>query len=407
MRTVFIIIIAILALVVIFFQIQKFVVNNIDSLLASLENNIFAQNSEENNQEQSTSGETPVELKETKKTTTTKSYSKPNNPPVKNPGISINTFILDGPEEDEIIEETNQVTFEFSYGILPEETEDEVTFETKIEGFDDKWISTSSTKRTVTLDPVPKEYTFLVRAKVKDVVDLTPAKRKFKINVSPFLDKIKISSVHLQNSSSPSLITLRTYLDNDEEINIAGWNIRGKAGSFVIPSGIEIYQPGYNPVPEGGMLTKQGDIIYLSGGANPLGRNRNFRPNKCMGYLTNYYDFNISLPQNCPRPTKEEISHLGYCCREFILRMPSCSIPDYSDSLTVSTNPECVSYINNFFNYASCFYKHYKDDDFLRNNWHIYINKNIVVKNDCDTLYLRDADGLFVDKYDYGRPICY
>lgn len=318
----------------------------------------------------------------------------------------IDTYITSGPEEGGVIEETNQVTFEFEAEISPEEKKNTISFETKIEGFDDKWISTSTKKRTVTLPSGPKSYTFLVRAKTKDAVDLIPAKRTFKINTSSYFGKVKISTVQIQTSSRPSLITLNTYLKNEEEINITGWNIRGKANSFTIPSGIEIYQPGYNPVPEENIFVKQGDIIYLSGGSSPFGRGRNFRPNKCLGYFTNYYDFIISLPKNCPKPTRDEISFLDPCCQEFILRLNSCQAPDYSNNIKVSLDSECVSYLDKNFNYDGCFYQHSRDDDFLGKNWYIYLNENIAVSNNCDTLYLRDENGLVVDKYSYGQPIC-
>jgi len=327
-------------------------------------------------------------------------------PPETKPVISINTYITSGPEEGEVIEETNKVTFEFKAKVSPEETEGRIIFETKVEGFDEDWKETSSNQRVINLPSGPKEYTFFVRAKIKDVIDSTPTKRTFKINTSPYFDKVKISSVSSQTSSRPSSITLRTYLKNEEEINITGWQIRGKTGSFIIPGGIEKYTPYYNPVPDESIFVKRDDRIYLSGASNPLGRGRNFRPNKCLGYFANYRDFPISLPTNCPRPTKEEISHLSPCCQEFILRLGRCEIPEYSSNFRISTDSECVAYLNDNFNYGGCYRNYSRDEDFIGNNWHIYMNRNIVVSDDCDTLYLRDQNGLLVDKYSYGRAVC-
>ena len=345
---------------------------------------------------------------ESAKPATEPKESKPSEkkPPETKPAISINAYITSGPEEGEVIEETNKVTFEFKAKVSPEETEDRVIFETKVEGFDDNWKETSSNQRTINLPSGPKEYTFFVRAKIKDAIDPSPAKRTFKINTSPYFDKIKISSVSSQTSSRPSLITLSTYLEKEEEINITGWQIKGKKGSFTIPQGIEKYNPYYNPVPDESIFVKRGDKIYLSGASNPLGRGRNFRPNKCLGYFTNYYDFPIPLPKNCPKPTKEEISHLSPCCQEFILQLGRCEIPDYSSNFRISTDSECVAYLTDNFNYAGCYRNYSRDEDFIGDNWHIYMNRNIVVSNDCDTLYLRDQNGLLVDKYSYGRAVC-
>ncbi len=323
------------------------------------------------------------------------------------PTISVNTYITSGPEEGEVIEETNRVVFEFKAKVSPEETEGRIIFETKVEGFDEDWKETSSKQRTINLPSGPKEYTFLVRAKIKNITfDPTPARRNFKINTSPYFDKVKISSTRSQTSSRPSLITLSTYLKNEEEINITGWKIKGKRGSFVVPGGIEKYNPYYNPVPSESIFIERGDIIYLSGASNPLGRGRNFRPNKCLGYFTHYRDFPIPLPKNCPKPTSEEISHLDPCCQEFILRLGKCEIPDYSSNFRISTDSECVAYLTDNFNYGGCYRNYSRDEDFIGNNWHIYMNRNIVVSDDCDTLYLRDQNGLFIGKYSYGRPVC-
>ena len=320
--------------------------------------------------------------------------------------ISINTHITSGPEEGEVIEKTNRVTFEFKAKTSPEEIEGRVIFETKMEGFDEDWKETSSNQRTITFPSGPKEYTFLVRAKIKDVADPTPAERTFKINTSLYFNRVKISSTRTKTSSRPSLITLRTYLKQGEEINITGWQIKGKRGSFVIPGGIEKYKPYYNPVPTEDIFIEQGDIIYLSGASNPFGRGRNFRPNKCLGYFMHYHDFPIPLSRNCPKPTEEEISHLDPCCQIFIQRLRRCEIPDYSCNLSVSGDPECTSYLTDNFNYGDCYRKYSKDEDFIGNNWHIYMNRNFIVSNDCDILYLRDQNGLFINKYSYGRAVC-
>jgi len=340
------------------------------------------------------------------RTQTFLSPAKPTTEPsASKPAISVNTYITAGPEEGEVIDETDRVVFEFKAKVSPADTEGRIIFETKLAGLDENWQETSSNQRTIDLPAGPKEYTFWVRAKINNVIDATPAGRTFEVSTSPYFGKVKISSVRSQTSSYPSLITLSTYL-GEEKINITGWQIRGKGGSFTFPGGIEYYKPYYNPVPTESIFVERGDRIYLSSASSPLGRGRNFRPNKCLGYFTNYHDFPISLSKNCPKPNREEISHLDPCCQEFILRLGRCEIPDYSDSLSVSNDPECVAYLNENFNYGGCYRNYYRDEDFISNDWHIYMNTNIVVSNNCDTLYLRDQNGLLVDEYSYGRPIC-
>lgn len=323
------------------------------------------------------------------------------------PSILMDTYIVSGPKEGEVIEETTKVTFGFDAKVFPKEIENQLAFETKIEQLNEDWILTIKRERTIILPSGPKAYTFLVRAKIQNSVDITPARRTFIINASPHFGKVKISNVEIENRYYPSLVTLSTQLGQGEKISITGWSIKGKKGAFTIPQGIEKYYPGYYSIPSENIIIQQNDTIYLSGSSSPLGRNGNFRPNKCMGYLANYQEFPIPLSLICPRPTGEEISHLDPCCKDFILRMGTCAIPDYSNNYRVSQDLECTSYLNNYFNYASCFYQHSRDENFLENSWHIYLNSNFLVTNDCDTLYLRDQNGFFVDKFSYGYPICW
>jgi len=317
--------------------------------------------------------------------------------------LEITTKIVSGPKHNEVIDETNKITFEFDLKIP--DPDERTRFQTKVLGFDSDWKSTYSKKRTITLPPGPKEYTFLVQEKEK-AETTSPAQRIFKLNISPYFDKVEIRKIEPETKTGSCLITLNTDLERGEEINITGWQIKGRTGSFTIPQGIEKYNPYYNPIPTQSIFIKRGDKIYLSGASNPFGRGRNFRPNKCLGYFTNYRDFPISLPKECPTPTEEELSHFEPCCQEFIFDSKTCEIPDYSSSFIISSDSECVSYITENFNYGSCFRDYSRDADFIMENWHIYMNRNWILSNGCDTLYLRDQNNLFIDKYTYGKAEC-
>ncbi|MFH1643154.1 MAG: hypothetical protein ABH967_00750 [Patescibacteria group bacterium] len=318
----------------------------------------------------------------------------------------IDTFFVSGPKEGEVIEETNEVTFEFEGKLLDSNDEIKITFETKILNIDDDWKSTSRNERTIILPNGPKEYTFLVRAKTEDLIDQTPIQRKFKINTSPYFGKVEISSIKTQ-SSSPSLIVLTSELSGNEKINIANWQIKSKVKSSTIPGATEKYYPNQDASPGSSLYISRNHKIYISGGFNPLGSNRNFRVNKCMGYLENYNDFPIDISTSCPKPTSEEIDYLSACCQKFIKNSSKCALPDYSNDESVMFDNECTTYIQNYFNYATCFNQYQKDNDFLEDSWHIYLNSsNLLTNNTCDTLYLRDSNGLFVDKESYGTLKC-
>lgn len=326
------------------------------------------------------------------------------------PFFSINTYITSGPKKGEIIEETNSVTFKFKSKVSPEETKGSIKFETKVEGIDEDWKSTYSNQRTIKFPPGPKEYTFLVRAKINNIIDPTPARRTFKINTSPYFGKVKIYRVRASNSYRPSsLITLKSYLKKGEEINITDWRIKGQKGGFIIPQAIEKYNHLFysqlfgSNVPLKDIFIKQSDTIYLSSALNPLGRNKNFRLNKCFGYLTNDRDFAINFYNACPRVKRddEEILNLDAYCQRYVLRRKSCEIPKYWKDPKVAEDSECINYIINNFNYIGCYNNYLKDENFLKNEWHIYMNRNFI-SDGLDILYLRDQNGFLIDKYFYG-----
>ncbi len=337
---------------------------------------------------------------ETRPANTPKSGVATTKPAVIQPQILLDTYITEGPKEGEIIEESTRVTFRFGGLVIYGNKEENIYFETFIEGFDTKWIATRSDYRTVDLPVTSRYYTFMVRARTKNGVDYTPAQRTFKINVSPYFGKVKISSV------GSSLITLRTNLSKDETIDITGWKISGKGGIFVIPKGAEKYYSFPNLPVLADIIVRQGDTIYISGSANPLGQGMNFRVNKCMGYLSYNKSFPVSIGGSCPKPSQGEISHLSPCCQQFITRSVNCGIPDYSQKVDIMYDQECTSYLEEHFNYNACFLEYSKDKDFLKNSWYLFMNKSITVKNNCDTMKLYDSSGRVVSQFSYGYPVC-
>ena len=166
---------------------------------------------------------------------------------------------------------------------------------------------------------------------------------------------------------------------------------------MIIPKGIEKYQADEI---SSDIIIKESLYIYLIGDSNPLGRDKNFRVNKCFGYLKNRYSFYPSFYSYCSKPKLEDISHLNPYCQEFILRIPRCKTPDYSDDLKIIFDMECRDYIDARFNYRICFKDLSRDEDFLTNYWYIYRDTNLVEPLH-DTIYLYDSNRLIVDKYMY------
>ena len=215
--------------------------------------------------------------------------------------------------------------------------------------------------------------------------------------ISPYIGKVEINRVRTASSYRPSLITLNIRPYKGEPINITGWTIKTRKGNFIIPKGVEKYQSSGSLR---NIVITESLYVYLIGDTNPLGRNKNFRTNKCFGYLSLSRDFYPYARGYCSRPKLEDVSHLNPYCQEYIIHQYGCQMPDYSDDFKISTDSQCVSYILDYFTYNGCYKNHFQDKDFLNNYWHIYIGKNIVQEYH-DTVYLYDQYGLLVDKYSY------
>lgn len=215
--------------------------------------------------------------------------------------------------------------------------------------------------------------------------------------VSPYIDKVKINRVQTANQYRPSLVTLSIRPYKGEPINITGWIIKTRKGTFATPKGIEKYQKN---MPLDNIIIKEQLSVYLIGDVGPLGSNQNFRTNKCFGYLNQTLDFYPSIYNSCPKPELENLSNLNPYCQDFILHQYSCKMPNYSKDFKISTDSQCVSYILDYFTYNGCFKRHFQDDDFLKDYWYVYLDRNFVQEYH-DTVYLYDQYGLLVDQYAY------
>jgi len=314
--------------------------------------------------------------------------------------LEVTTRIISGPKHNEVVDETNQVTFRFELKIP--DPENKTRFETKVLGFDNDWKSTSSNKRTVTLPPGPKEYTFLVREKEK-AETTSPYERKFKLNISPYFGKVEIKELEPGTKTSSSLITLDTDLEKGEQINMTGWQLQGRIKSFDFSKGIQSYHPIFNPVPNEDIIIKRDDTIYLSAASTPLGLAHVFKTNQCTGYLDDLSDFPIPIPEDCPDIERDDLFEVDESCQEYILDLDACEVPKD----TYALDSECRNYVTNKIGYGSCFSKYSKYNDFLGDEWHMYLNFNLVLTGECHTLYLRDQNGLFVNKYYYDEAECF
>ena len=328
-------------------------------------------------------------------------FQKPSAPAV--PSFVLDTAITAGPQEKESIADIKP-TFGFSGSVNPTNTHGPILFESKLQGVDADWVTTQST-RTLALPAGSKEYTLLVRSKLNSAVDQTPASRTFSVNVSPYFGKVTIASV---STAAPSVITLKPSLKQGEEISVTGWTVRGKAGSFQIPLGMERVNP-FSSLQAGDFITvKPADTVYLSSARGPFGLGKHFRPNICMGYLKSGYVFSLSVPSSCSmdKPKEEDLLYFLQACQDYIFKkvdFSSCSFPDYSQDITVKSDTQCTTYLAGLstgFTYNSCFMRHGDKPNFTANEWHVYMNTNLLTQR-FDTIELLDQNGLVIDQKKY------
>jgi len=255
---------------------------------------------------------------------------------------------------------------------------------------ENKPLAASVSKPTQSNNPSPSQVK-------NETIKETSTQRQETTDISPYYGKVKISSIRAETNYHPSLITLSIRVYSGDKINITGWRVKTRKGKITISQAIEKYQSSF---PLKDIIIEESSTIYLIAGSNPLGLNKNFRANKCFGYLANSRDFYPSIYTYCSGPKLEDVSHLNPICQEFILRSYGCKMPEYSKYFEISTDQECVSYIIDYFTYNACFKRCSKDDNFLKNYWYVYLNENIVEPLH-DTIYLYDHNGLIVDKYMY------
>jgi len=317
-------------------------------------------------------------------------------------GFSLDTSITAGPKSNEIITDSNQVTFEFNGTVYPKSTKYSMSFETKLDGVDTKWQQTYGTKRTITLNPGVNKYTFWVRTKFGNYTDLTPAKRIFYVRISPYYGKIKL------NSASHQSINLRNQINSiSERIDITGWKIKTQKGEITIPSGIELFAPGISLL-DNDILIKQSDQITIFSAKNPFNVNKGLKTNKCFGYLKdNYTSWPSSLPSSskiCPKVDREKIGNLSNSCQSAIFVLEGCKPLSYSQYPQAYSDSSCQEYVqtytSSYLNYNGCIQNYYKDKDFFNNYWYIYVGYDIVCSCN-ENMYLYDRSGLLVDKYYY------
>ena len=225
---------------------------------------------------------------------------------------------------------------------------------------------------------------------------------KPKTLTSIYESKIRFGSYASARESSPKreYIVIEAPRGNTESINISGWSLLNSAGeNYKISTATRLPQPGREVGTEA-IILKPGEKVYVVTGQSPLAQN--FLVNKCAGYLDQKDVFTPSLSNNCPLAEDENIvkSFKNNQCLDFIESISRCTSPTIPVSLT--SEPECQSFIIQSLNYNGCVSSHRNDADFFEKEWRVYLNRNQEVwAKRREIITLKDLEGKIVDSVSY------
>lgn len=230
------------------------------------------------------------------------------------------------------------------------------------------------------------------------VISQPPQSQATPLNQRVYISSANVSGYPLKYSH----ITLYSRLKEEETVDITGWKLKSNKSEIAISKAVEIYNPsGFGA--EGDIVLKPNNYVDLYGLTSPL--NKNLRLNKCFGYLQNIYNFQpIYLPNNCPYVSRDDIKQLSGQCQNYIYSLGSCQLPDtyfYNSLPGTAEGNDCRAFLNNI-GYGNCFRGHYQDQDFLSDNWIIWLgqqNLNLDPQHDYARLY--DKEGNLVSEYNY------
>jgi hypothetical protein len=215
--------------------------------------------------------------------------------------------------------------------------------------------------------------------------------------LSPYFHEIRLSSVAPGTPFYYGTIILsdENYNNPSSTIDITGWEIRSKDGGEYIPGAIDVYDPsGLTPASD--IIMKLGDDAYLYSSSAPF----NLRLNECVGYIANVAKFEPPLPLYCPQVDQSQIQNFTGECQEYIDTLNGCAQPNMESSQIPQNDYACRDYLENNFNYRSCFEDHDHDPNFLSNQIFVWTGSNVVDQYH-DSVELLDRNGLLVDLYTY------
>jgi len=211
---------------------------------------------------------------------------------------------------------------------------------------------------------------------------------------------VYISDVSVYDSGRKARVVLRTNLAEGESVDITSWMIRTNKRRLFIPEAVRVYRVGGSNSEGHIVLDKGNYVILYAGGSSPVGRN--FRVNACTGYLNNRYEFEASLPNDCPLPERDSYKHLAGWCQDYIRSMERCGLPDANETneWRGDDGNACRSFVYDFFNVDNC-YRSFSESELLSDEWRVWVGAEYVFDRRHDWVKLVNKEGRVIDDYVY------
>lgn len=223
---------------------------------------------------------------------------------------------------------------------------------------------------------------------------------------SPYYNKVDASWISGLGSNDPNreFISLYTYLNDGEKVNITGWYLKSEVTGYFAVIGKASLLPFPFTKNDSDIILQKGDRAYITKGFSPIGIS--FRTNMCTGYFEENTEFVPGLELACPRaideklPTFSSVYDRNDECIRVIENIPRCTTRNgqYFRDLPDTVPSSCRSYIETNVNYNACVAKHFGDTKFPGNEYRIYLNKfGSLWRTSREKINLHDSSGLIVD----------
>ncbi|MEX1013668.1 MAG: hypothetical protein WDZ80_00725 [Candidatus Paceibacterota bacterium] len=234
---------------------------------------------------------------------------------------------------------------------------------------------------------------------------------------------VQVSSVRKKGTdTSPRYMDLKVNLNEGELLNLTGWRIQSNTNYITVPQAVNFFnvsEPENNVESDIVVRDDHRIRIYIVYEGyyedyedeepndpevdwDDLWRG-NLRLNTCTGYLNEEYETRPDFPNSCPGPETSTYTHLSGECQNYIRRVRNCEIPDRSEvySFRGEQGLSCRNFILNYFNPEACFNTNSGNQDFLEDEWRVWIEKDDVFDELHDRILLLNSKGEVIDEYIY------